>query len=106
MSERADAHMEIHYSGEWAALYVDGQLETVGDSPNTIEQALAILGVKEIHSSAFMRGQSKADGVARNLSDVELYRRELDDRIERAMRLRREAAEKVAEAKRLEDLDG
>lgn len=101
-------NLEIHYdsedtggSGEWAALYVDGKLDTVGDSYNTEERAFKLAGVRAVHDSAFMRGQNQRSGVAPTLDAVKAYVEERDARLTRAANLRRQAAELEAEAARL-----
>jgi hypothetical protein len=99
---RDQRDMQIHYADEWAALYVGGQLVTVGDSSNTEEKAFRLLDVTIVRDDTFMRGQTKRDGVARYLSDIELYRQERNERTERAMRLRHEAYTLIAQAQELE----
>jgi hypothetical protein len=94
--------LQIHYADEWAALYVDGQLERVGDAYLAEERAFEVLGVAIIRNDAFMRGQDQRDGVAKTLDDVDAYRTRRDaDRAE-AARLRYEAARLTAEAALLE----
>jgi hypothetical protein len=94
--------IEIHYSEEWAALYVDGRLERVGDSYLAEERALQILGVTTVQDDAFMRGQNQAAGVAQTLNEVSDYRIERDRRATEAADLRRRAAELLAEANRVD----
>lgn len=93
--------MEIHYSGEWAALYVDGKLDRVGDAYLAEERAFELAGVKVVQDDAFMRGQAKHDGVAQTLDEVAAYRTERDDAKSRATALREHAAQLMAEADRL-----
>lgn len=94
--------LEIHYADDWAALYVDGELDRVGDSYLAEEKAFELLGVKVVKDDAFMRGQTRSDGVARTLSDVEAYRVQREEAKATAARLREEAARLAAEADRLE----
>jgi len=96
--------LEIHYSGEWAALYVDGQLDpdTVGDSYHAEEKAFELLGVKQVHDSGFMRGQTQRSGVAQTLDEVSSYISERNDRLNEADLKRAEAERLLAEAKALE----
>jgi len=95
--------LEIHYdTGNWAALYVDGNLERIGDSYLAEELAFEILGVTIVRDASFMRGQSQADGVARTLDDVAAYRAQRDEKWATAEQLRAEAARLLAEAKELE----
>ncbi len=87
--------LEIHYDpdGDWAALYVNGVLDRVGDAYRTEERALEVLGVTTVQDNAFLRG---GDGVgqpavARTLTEVAEYRTERERRREEAERLRAEA---------------
>lgn len=86
--------LEIHYDGEWAALYGDGKLITVGDADVAEEEALELCGVTIVRDNAFMRGQDHRDGVAQTLEEVAEYSDQ------RAARLA-DAAAKFAEAERL-----
>lgn len=96
--------LAIHYDdeGEWAALYVDGDLVTVGDAYVAEERAFALAGVETVHDSAFMRGQDQRAGVAQTLAEVAEYVRDRDARAERAAELRRQASALEAEATLLE----
>jgi hypothetical protein len=98
--------LEIHYDtthGEWAALYVNGQLDRVGDNFYlTEERAFELAGITVVHDGAFMRGQTQADGVAQTLDEVAAYRQQRDAARAEAQRLRDEAARLTAEAARLE----
>lgn len=96
------AELEIHYADEWAALYVDGELDIVGDAYLTEHRAWTIAGVKVVHDRAFMRGQNKASGVARTVAEIDLYKTDLDARIISAQKLREQAANLVAQAESLE----
>lgn len=97
-------NLEIHYADEWAALYIDGHLDhgTVGDSYHAEERAFELLGVKQVRDDAWMRGQTSAAGVAQTLDGVAAYRRERDEKIAEAGRLRDQAAELIAQAKELD----
>jgi hypothetical protein len=90
--------LEIHYEEEWAALYVDGKLERVGDSYLAEERAFEILGVKIVQDDAFMRGQTASAGVAQTLDEVEAFRRERDEKRAKAAQLRAEAERLLREA--------
>lgn len=90
--------LEIHYAESWAALYVDGELVTVGDSYLAEERAFLILGVKTVQDDAFMRGQSQRAGVAKNLAEVASYRQQREERRAEAARLRGEAERLLKEA--------
>lgn len=102
--------LEIHYdsedtggSGEWAALYVDGKLETVGDSYHAEQKALQLAGVFVVHDSGFMRGQKQREGVAETLAEVTEYVTQRETRLAQAKALRDQAAILEAKAKALED---
>lgn len=94
--------LEIHSSGDWAALYVDGRLDQVGDAHNAIERALEIAGVKCVDDDAFMRGQQHRNGVAPTLADIEAYRTARAGRQAAAAGLRAQAAELAAQADAIE----
>lgn len=95
--------MEIHYnSGDWAALYIDGKLERVGDSYLAEQRALQILGVIIVQDDAFMRGQNQSAGVAQTLAEVTEYREQRDANVRRATELREQAKALEAEARRLD----
>jgi hypothetical protein len=93
--------IEIHYADEWAALYVDGVLVTVGDACVAEEKALSMLGVRRVHDAAFMRGQSRRDGVAMTLAQADAYRQQREHRETEAVRLRVQAKELLAQAETL-----
>ncbi len=102
-------NIEIHYdsedtggSGEWAALYVDGRLVTIGDSYVTEARAFEAAGVEVVHDSAFMRGQDQRSGAAQTLAEVREYAAERDRRKTEADRLRLLSAELLARAAKVE----
>ena len=90
--------LEIHYAEEWAALYVDGKLERVGDSYLAEERAFELLGVKIVQDDSFLRGQTQAAGVAQTLDEVVAYSDERDEKRRRAAELRAEAERLTVEA--------
>lgn len=94
-------NLEIHYAEDWAALYVDGKLEYVGDSYLTEERAFALLGVITSQDDAFMRGQNKREGVAQTLAEVAEYSRKRAEKYIKAERLRAQASKLIAEADEL-----
>jgi hypothetical protein len=94
--------MQIHYEDEWAALYVDGKLDRVGDARNTEERAFELLGVTIVQDDAFMRGQTSRDGVARTLADVDAYADTRDAALREAARKIEQAKALLAEANRLD----
>lgn len=94
---------EIHYNDDnWAALYVDGKLEQVGDADLANERALEMLGVTLVHDDAFMRGQSQRVGVAQTLDAVKAFSEYRQDARTRAQQLRMQADQLTAQAKALE----
>lgn len=108
------AHLEIHYdsedtggSGEWAALYVDGKLDQVGDAYLAEERAFELAGVTIVHDSAFLRGgdgMDRGDGktVAATLDEVAAYRQQRDANLAEARRLQEQAAQLQAQANMLQ----
>lgn len=94
--------LEIHYADQWAALYVNGRLDRVGDSYLAEERAFELCGVKTVQDDAFMRGQTTREGVAQTIDEVNEYRQQRDHARAEAARLREEAARLAAEADRLE----
>ena len=96
------ASIEVHEAEEWSAVYLDGKLvHGPADSYLADEWIREHFGVATVQDDAFMRGQNRADGVARTLAEVEEYRRERDARLARAIELRAEADRLTAEAARL-----
>jgi hypothetical protein len=95
--------IQIHYADEWAALYVDGDLveRTVGDSYIAEEHALNLLGVKQVHDDAFMRGGNDRSTVANTLMEVDNFRFTRQKKRIEAARLRAEAARLLDEAEEL-----
>lgn len=90
--------LEIHYADNWAALYVDGNLDRVGDAYLTEERAFELLGVKIVKDDAFMRGQEQASGVAQTLAEAVAYSDQQVARLRRAAELRAQADRLLAEA--------
>ena len=90
--------MEIHYQEDWAALYVNGVLDRVGDADNTVQRALELCGVVTVMDDAFMRGQDQREGVAPTLDAVAEYRTDRECARALAADLRARAAALLAEA--------
>lgn len=101
-AELVGARLEIHYAEEWAALYLDGKLVTVGDSYVAEEKAFTLLGVRTTQDPAFMRGQSQRAGVAQTLLQVAQYAADRDARIQAAAEKRAQAAALMTEAAHLD----
>lgn len=93
--------LEIHYSDDWAALYVDGQLDRVGDSYLAEERVMELIGVTVVHDNAFMRGQHKRDGVAPTVEEVEQFRAQRETNRRTADELEAQAKELLEDAARL-----
>lgn len=104
MAVRKIPNLEIHYSGEWAALYADGRLVTgtVGDAYLAEERAFALHGIKQVFDDGFMQGQTSITGVAQTLKDVEDYRLLRETSRIRAAELREQAQHLLNEAQELE----
>jgi hypothetical protein len=96
--------LEIHYDGEWAALYVDGTLDenSVGDTHVAEERAFAMLGVKQIYDESFLRGGNDRSDAAKTLGEIAAYRAERDARLAKAGDLRRQAARLLDRAAQVE----
>lgn len=106
-TDPAPAPAEIHISGDWAALYINGELEYSHHTEDVYERAIEALGVTVVHDNAFMQGgngvaRNGRPGPARTLAEVDAYRVERDARRERAANLRAEADRLRAEADTLE----
>lgn len=87
--------------GEWSALYVNSQLDTVGDHYLSDERIRSIAGVVEVFSEDFMRGQNTREGVAKTVDEVEEYRTAREDRERRAEELEQQARELERQAAEL-----
>ena len=94
--------IQIHYAGDWAALYIDNKLEIVGDTADTEERALRMLGVEFVWDDSFMQGQSTREGVAKTLDEVKIYKDMRDFRKRQAQVLREKASELLSRAKEME----
>jgi hypothetical protein len=94
--------IELHGpSGEWSALYVDGKLIRVGDTPNVEETLYEILRIKQVWGDDFMRGQTARAGVANTPQEALEYRRDREARDAQAQSLLTQAEALVAQAKAL-----
>lgn len=96
--------VEIHYAEEWAALYIDGILVTVGDAYVAEQKIFELFGVTVVQDDAFLRGQTSRNGVAANTQEVEAYRQEREENKAKAERLRERATKLLDEARELERL--
>ncbi len=96
------SEVEIHEADEWAAVYLDGKLQRVGDAYLADEWVRSHFGVTTVQDDAFMRGQTGRGGVAQTLDEVEEYARQRAARRAEVDRLRAEAARLEDEARDLE----
>jgi len=89
----------VRYSGsnDWSALYIDGELDRVGDHYLIDERISALTGVVEVSSDAFLLGGNYADGTARTLDEITEY---VDAEAEKSQR-----SKAVEEAAKLLGLD-
>lgn len=94
----------VRYNGEeWSALYIDGKLDTVGDSYHSDERLAEILGVQEYDDDAFLRGGDGRSDVAQTLDELHTWQAQRDTKLAQAEELRARAAELEAEAKALRE---
>jgi hypothetical protein len=84
-------NIEIHEADDWAAVYLDGNLQRVGDAYLADEWVREHFGVTTVQDDAFMRGQDQRDGVAQTLDEVKAFADDRDSRRARAAELRAEA---------------
>lgn len=90
-------------SEEWSALYINGQLDTVGDSYLVDERLEELLEVKHYDSDDYFLGnpvQSYATA-AKTLAEIETYQKEKLDAKVKAETLREEAKRLLEEADKL-----
>ena len=58
---------------EWSALYINGELDTVGDSYLSDDRISELLDITEISDNAFLQGGDSYEDVAKTLEEVEAY---------------------------------
>ncbi len=92
------SEIEIHEADEWAAVYLDGKLQRVGDAYLADEWVREHFGVVTVQDDAFMRGQSHRSGVAQTVNEIVDYRQQRATARERAAALRDEADRLLREA--------
>lgn len=98
--------IEFHVADEWTAVYLDGKLQTVGDSYLADEWLQGYVGVKVVQvvqDDAFMRGGSSSNTVAKTLDELHDYQLERDRKLAQAQKLRDEAQDLLAQAAVLEE---
>lgn len=93
-------------SDEWSAVYLDGELQRVGDSYLADEWVREHFGVETIQSDDFLRGGDKRDDVAPTLAALKEWTDDRDARKRWADELREQAADLVARAAQVERGEG
>lgn len=93
----------VRYTGpnDWSALYVDGELETVGDHYLVDERIALLCGVELRDGDEFLLGGNSKAGVAHSLAEIDDFVNEADAKEEAADALRRQAAELLRQAEEL-----
>jgi hypothetical protein len=87
-------------SGEWSALYMDGDLVRSGDHYLVDDWLSEYLKVEEIYSDDFLHSDGRT--IYRNLDGVQAATTAREERQAQAQRLRLEAAALVQQAEELE----
>lgn len=72
----AENRQVLIYTGdnEWSALYIDGELDTVGDHDVIQARIFGLFDIEHEFSNDFMRGGTDMDSVAQSLGAVALYK--------------------------------
>lgn len=103
------ANIEAHYlhgadfrpvAEETIALYVDGNLMAIGPQPEVLDKAMKMLGIKQVFSPDFMRGQDTYALAAKTLDEINAYKAEAN--AAEAEALRQQAADLLRKANELE----
>lgn len=89
-------------SDEWSAIYVDGQLNRVGDHYLIDERIRELAGVVTLQSNDFLRGGSQRQDVAQTLDELREWRELMRERKAKADELREQAKRLQQEALKLE----
>lgn len=111
MLEKSDlpTNVELHFDedGEWSALYIDGKLDSFGDSYQQEERIQNLFGVKVVQDSPWLLGgNGRNREPAQTVEDIETYRSAAkEDRLDAAAKLREKADELVRAARDLEAND-
>ena len=95
-------HLFVCDGEEWSALYVDGELDKVGDTYLIDERLRYLAGVVTISTMDFLRGGGTRSDVAQNYEELKEYRHARLDRQRRAKDLRTQAAALQQEADELD----
>lgn len=95
----------VLYTGdaEWDALYIDGQLDLLGDRHHLRSRFIELLGVEVRDSDAYFLGREpKYDNAAETLSEVEAHEGRPGSEPAQADLLRAQANELLAQADQLD----
>lgn len=101
----------IRYTGpnDWSALYVDGQLETVGDHYLVEERIAELCGIELREGDTFLLGQHEKNKAAQTIEEIQDYEEQLHDFAAKeaseksARSLRETAADLLRQAEELEN---
>lgn len=88
--------------GEWTAVYLDGELQCVGDSYLADEWIRTYFGINTIQDDAFLLGGSSRSSVAKSVADIDEYVERRERGRQAALKFRQQAAELIAQAEQLE----
>lgn len=95
--------IRIYRCDDWAALYINGELDTgPGDAYLCDERLYEILGIEVIDDDAYLRGGGKADDVCLTVEAIEEYQRERQEKLDEAARLKDQVAEMQQRIRELE----
>lgn len=96
--------LEIWYdpNGTWAALYVDGKLDKVGDSSGVEERVMELAEVVVEHDNAFLRGGDGRASVASTVDAITEYREARDEQRQKVAELREQARDLANRANEIE----
>lgn len=96
----------IRYTGpnDWSALYVDGDLEIVGDHTQVDERISQICNVEEREGDDFLMGSHNKKDAAQTIEQLESYQNRTTERaLKIANDLRSKAEGLIREAEALEN---
>lgn len=79
-------------SGDYAAVFVDGKREDIGDLPDVLERLLERMGVEFVWSESFLLGQHSASGAAQTTSQIAEYDTQRENARARLAEIQAEAA--------------
>ena len=93
MSETARDVRVLYSDGDWAALYVDGELRDYGDEGNVTEAVFELFGVQVESTNDWLRGDDSDGRIAKTLDEVRAFKAFLEGREQKAEEMRRQARE-------------